>query len=277
MKYLVLGSHGQIGLSLCEYLRAQGHTVTGLDIALDPLHDLRQTDNHVFHDALDRSDFVFHLAWDVGGSGYLQKYQDTYDFISNNLKIAAVTFDAIRHAHKPFIFASSQMASMSYSSYGLTKNLAERMVRALDGITVKFWNVYGIELDPEKTHVVTDFINKARKTGCIDMRTDGRESRQMLHVDDCSRALYQLSVKHDQLPRDHEYHITSFEWHTMLDVAEIIAQHYPGCRIRPADAADDIQKNAKNEPNPHILQYWRPEISLAQGIAQVIDHMETHL
>lgn len=273
MKYLVLGSNGQIGLSLCEYLRSQGHEVRGFDNAVNPRLDLREHNNPQFLQDLNWADFVFHLAWDVGGSGYLAKYQDTYDFISNNLKIATTVFDAIKQTGKPFIFASSQMASMSYSSYGLTKNLAERMVRALDGITVKFWNVYGIELDPAKTHVVTDFINKAREKKLIDMRTDGRESRQMLHADDCSRALYILSQRYEELPRDREYHITNFEWNTMLEVAGIVAEHFPGTRVQPASTPDLVQKDAKNEPDPYILEYWRPEISLRQGIADIVQHM----
>lgn len=273
MKYLVLGSNGQIGLSLCDYLKSQGHEVRGFDNAVNPRLDLREHNNPQFLQDLDWCDFVFHLAWDVGGSGYLAKYQDTYDFISNNLKIATTVFDAVKKTGKPFIFASSQMASMSYSSYGLTKNLAERMVRALDGITVKFWNVYGIELDPAKTHVVTDFINKAREKKVIDMRTDGRESRQMLHADDCSRALYILSQRYEELPRDREYHITNFKWNTMLEVAGIVAEHFPGTRVQPADTPDLVQKDAKNEPDPYILEYWQPEISLRQGIADIVQHM----
>lgn len=274
MKYLVLGSSGQIGLSLVDYLKTQGHDVLTYDIAQDPSQDLRAPQCETFSKIVQESDFVFHLAWDVGGSGYLAKYQDTFDFIHNNLAITVNSFSILRQYKKPFIFASSQMASMSYSSYGLTKNLAERLVHALDAITVKFWNVYGIELDPAKTHVITDFINKAKTNRLIDMRTDGTESRQMLHADDCSRALYTLSQRYDELPRDKEYHITNFEWSTMLDVAKLIAEHFPGTKVRPSDAKDDVQKNAKNEPDPWILNFWRPEISLEQGISQIVKKME---
>jgi nucleoside-diphosphate-sugar epimerase len=273
MNYLVLGSQGQIGLSLCDYLRSQGHSVRGFDITINPRHDLRVENNAYLTQDLDWCDFVFHLAWDVGGSTYLAQHQDSYDFISNNLRIATSVFDQLKRTGKPFLFASSQMASMSYSSYGLTKNLAERMVRALDGITVKFWNVYGIELDPDKTHVITDFINKARDTGVIDMRTDGTESRQMLHAHDCSRALYNLSQRYHELPREQEYHITSFQWNTMLEVAQEVAGHFPGTEIRPADRRDDVQKDAKNEPDRFILNYWQPEIDLSAGIAQIVSEL----
>lgn len=273
MKYLVLGSKGQIGLSLCQYLRAQGHEVQEFDIADGLRYDLRRLNNADLRWCLGECDFVYFLAWDVGGSQYLARYQDTYDFMMNNVAIMHTVFEALKDSGRDFIFASSQMASMSYSSYGLTKSLAERLTQTLRGITVKFWNVYGIELDPDKTHVVTDFINKARETKIINMRTDGRESRQMLHADDCSRALYILSQQYKDLPRDREYHVTNFSWNTMLEVAEIVAEHFPGTQVQPADVPDTVQKDAKNEPDPYILEYWRPEISLRQGIADIVQHM----
>jgi len=273
MKYLVLGSSGQIGLSLCKYLRDQGHEVTEFGLANGMRFDLRRLYNPDFRKALSRCDFVYFLAWDVGGSTYLARYQDTYEFVMNNVAIMHNVFECLREAGKPFIFASSQMASMSYSSYGLTKSLAEKITQTLGGVVVKFWNVYGIEHDPEKTHVVTDFINKARRNKLIDMRTDGTESRQMLHADDCSRALYILSQRYQDLPRDKEYHITNFQWNTMLEVAQIIAEHFPGTQVQPAASKDMVQKDAKNEPDPHILEYWKPEISLRQGIADIVDHM----
>ena len=259
-------------IALTQFLREQGHTVSTFDIADNFIEDLRQP-NAQLNGAMNDCDFVFFLAWDVGGSAYLAKYQDTFDFVQNNLKIIVNTFDTIKQHNKPFIFASSQMANMSYSSYGLTKSIGEKITSILGGVTVKFWNVYGIEHDPEKTHVVTDFINKARDTGIINMRTDGTEQRQMLHADDCSECLYMLSQKYNELPRDKEYHVSNFEWNTMLDVAEIIAGHYPGTVIKPSTAKDTVQKDKRNEPDTWILNYWKPKISLVDGIKDIIKEM----
>jgi nucleoside-diphosphate-sugar epimerase len=273
LKYLVLGSAGQVGLALCDYLSEQGHTVSTYDVATDKNQDLRVPANPVLEQLVGASDFVFFLAWDVGGSTYLAKYQDTFEFIQNNLKIITNTFEILKKHNKPFIFASSQMANMSYSSYGLTKSMGEKITSVLGGVTVKFWNVYGIEQDLEKTHVVTDFINKAKTTGVINMLTDGTESRQMLHATDCSECLYILSTKYNELPRDQEYHITSFEWTTMVDIANMIAGHFPGTVVQPAQAKDMVQKDKRNEANASILAYWKPKISLVDGIKNIIDEM----
>jgi nucleoside-diphosphate-sugar epimerase len=273
LKYLVLGSAGQVGLALCDYLKEQGHEVLTYDIAANSGQDLRKADNTELNQLVGDSDFVFFLAWDVGGSTYLARYQDTFEFIQNNLKIITNTFEVLEKQKKPFIFASSQMANMSYSSYGLTKSMGEKITSVLGGVTVKFWNVYGIEQDPEKTHVVTDFINKAKHTGIINMLTDGTESRQMLHATDCSECLYILSTKYPELPRDQEYHITSFEWTTMLEIANMIAEHFPGTVVQPAQAKDMIQKDKRNEADKTILNYWQPKISLGEGIKNIINEM----
>lgn len=275
MKYLVLGSKGQIGGSLTPYLRNEGHEVIEFDIRDGNEYDLRISSKKLIK-SMHECDFVFFLAWDVGGSIYLERYQDTYEFIMNNVKIIDIVFECLNETKKPFIFASSQMANMSYSSYGVTKSIGERLARSLNGVTVKFWNVYGYETDPEKTHVITDFINKAMNTYCIDMRTDGSESRQMLYADDCSECLYNLSLQYDSLPRDKEYHVTSFEWITIHEIAEIVARRFPGTTVVRAKSKDLIQKDLRNEPDPWILNFWKPKTSIRSGIILVADQMYIH-
>ena len=73
------------------------------------------------------------------------------------------TFELLYKEKKRFIFATSQMSNMIYSSYGVLKRIGEDITKSLGGISVRFWNVYGIENDMEKSHVVTDFIIKAKK------------------------------------------------------------------------------------------------------------------
>lgn len=277
MKYLVLGSSGQIGVPLCDYLNELGHTVLTFDICSSTDEDLRISNNPKLDRYMQECDFVFFLAWDVGGSRYLSKYQDTYDFISNNVKIIANTFESIKKHNKPFLFASSQMANMSYSTYGISKALGEKTSAALNGITVKFWNVYGPEHDLEKAHVITDFILKAKTTGVIDMLTDGTEYRQLLHATDCSKCLYTLSTKYNELPRNQEYHVTSFEWVSILQVANIIADNFPGTIVSPVVSKDTVQQDKRNEADPLILNYWKPEISLAVGIKNIINQMEKYI
>jgi nucleoside-diphosphate-sugar epimerase len=269
MKYLVLGSEGQIGMELCKFLRNKGETVIEFDNAKIPSQDLRIP--NIIDDLVMESDFVMFLAFDVGGSRYLKKYQHTYEFIENNTKLTLYTFESLKKHNKPFIFASSQMANMSYSPYGVCKSLGEIFSTALNGVTVKFWNVYGPEHDLEKSHVVTDFILKAKK-GQITMMTDGTEERQFLHAEDCSNCLYILSQKYNEIDRSKNLHITNFEWNTILEVANIIRETIP-CEVIPSTEKDSVQLNKKNEPDPYILNFWKPEISLKEGINKIINEM----
>jgi nucleoside-diphosphate-sugar epimerase len=270
MKYLVLGSAGQVGAELCKFLRNENHEVVEFDIASDDSQDLRIP--NVIDNLVEESDFVMFLAFDVGGSRYLKKYQHTYEFIENNTKLTLYTFESLKKHNKPFIFASSQMANMSYSPYGICKSLGEVYAKALNGLTVKFWNVYGPEHDLEKSHVITDFILKA-KEGKIEVLTDGKEERQFLHAEDCSRCLLTLSEKYDEIDRESNLHITNFGWNTILEVAEIINEVIP-CEIIPSTEIDTVQLNKRNEPDTYILNFWKPEISLKEGIKKIIQEME---
>lgn len=274
MKYLILGSEGQIGAALTSYLKTKNHEVLEFDIVNSKDQDLRIVNNPLLEEAVRASDFIFFLAFDVGGSRYLQTYQQTFDFISNNTKIVNNTFDLIHKYNKPFIFASSQMANMSYSSYGRMKSVGESYTEILGGVVVKFWNVYGLEHDMEKSHVITDLIIKANNTGVIDLLTDGTEERQFLYADDCCEALLILSENYNQIPRDKNLHITNFEWNTVLDVANIIAGEFPNSKVIPKiDSKDLVQKNKRNEPDDFIFKYWKPKTKIDEGIRGVISKM----
>ena len=184
MRVLVLGSSGQVGAYLTEYLREKGHTVIEFDKNRSVQDDLTIIPCHDLGNQIMMSDFVFFLAFDVGGSHYLKKYQHTFGFINNNTRMMANVFDLLGQYKKPFIFASSQMSNMSYSPYGVMKRVGELYTKSLNGLIVKFWNVYGIEKDMEKAHVITDFIKKGFETGTIDMMTDGTEEREFLYAED---------------------------------------------------------------------------------------------
>ena len=273
MKYLILGSSGQIGTALTQWCDNNEIAYEGFDIARAQEEDLRVEQNPRLLEALSDADFVMFLAYDVGGSRYLSGKQNQLEFISNNARLMEYTFQAIHDSGKPFIFISSQMANLSFSPYGALKVVGEHYTRALGGIIVKLWNVYGVETDMEKSHVITDFIHKAKDTRCIDMITDGTESRQFLHAEDCSRCLLTLAEQYESIPRDQELHIASGSWNTILEVAQLVAALFPGTAIQPAEAKDEVQQDARIDPDPFIQKYWTPTIQLEAGIHRVAKDM----
>ena len=278
MRITILGSSGQIGAYLTEYLRKKGHEVTEFDKNLDDRHDMTVIPNIKLHGAIKDSDFVFFLAFDVGGSHYLKKYQHTFKFLDNNARMMVNAFEYIQQYDKPFVFASSQMSSMSYSPYGVMKRVGELYTKSLGGLIVKFWNVYGIEKDMEKAHVITDFIKKGFETGVIDMMTDGTEAREFLYAEDCCEALETVMEKYEDFTSEDDLHITSFSSTSIMAIARIIQGIFKADQrkvdIVPAKSKDEVQKDARNEANPYITTWWTSKTSIEDGIEKIFNEMK---
>lgn len=279
MKVLILGSGGQIGAYLKEYLRKKEHEVLEFDIVNGEDEDLRKIPNSKLMHDIRLVDFVFFLAFDVGGSRYLKKYQHTYEFINNNTRIMANVFQYLHEYRKPFVFASSQMSNMSYSPYGVMKRVGEMYTQNLKGLIVKFWNVYGIEKDHEKSHVITDFIRKGFEEGEFEMLTDGTEERQFLYAEDCCEALETIMENYDNFKPTDPLHITSFRSESIKSIAEIIQGQFGligkhNVKIKPGLAKDSVQMDKRNEADNYILGWWIPKTTIDVGIAKVFNEMK---
>ena len=278
-KILVLGSSGQIGAYLTEYLRKKGHEVSEFDIVNGEEEDLTKIPNTKLMHDIRLADFVFFLAFDVGGSRYLKKYQHTYDFINNNIRLMANVFQYLAEYRKPFVFASSQMSNMGHSPYGVLKRVGELYTQTLGGLTVKFWNVYGVEKDQEKSHVITDLIRKGFEEGEFEMLTDGTEERQFLYAEDCCEGLETVMECYDNFKPTDPLHITSFRNDSIKSVAEMIQGQFNligkyDVKIKPGIAKDSVQMDKRNEADTYITGWWIPKTPLYQGIAKVFEEMK---
>ena len=279
MNITILGSAGQIGAYLTEYLRKKGYEVTEFDVVNGEDEDITTIPNPKLMRVIRMTDFVFVLAFDVGGSRYLKKYQHTFDFVNNNTRILANVFNLLGEYKKPFVFASSQMSNMSYSPYGVLKRVGELYTQTLKGLTVKFWNVYGVENDPEKSHVITDFIRRGFEEGQFEMLTDGTEERQFLYAEDCCEALETVMENYTDFKPEDPLHITSFRSETIKEVAAMIK----GCfytdgmydvEINPGLAKDSVQMDKRNEADNYILSWWVPKTTIDKGIRKVYSEMK---
>ena len=280
MKITVLGSSGQIGAYLTEYLRNKGHYVYEFDKNHNPHEDLTLIPNPLLEERIADSDFVFFLAFDVGGSRYLKKYQHTFKFVDNNTRLMASVFSMLEKYNKRFVFASSQMSNMSHSPYGTLKRVGELYTQTLKGLTVKFWNVYGIEKDMAKAHVITDFIRKGFEHGDFDMMTDGTEERQFLYAEDCCEALETVMESYTDFKPEDPLHITSFHPSSIKEVAHIIQGQFNmighPIKINPGSAKDSVQMDKRNEADTYITGWWLPKTNLQDGIAKVFNEMKAH-
>ena len=261
MNILVLGSEGVIGTALCKVLEDHGHRVMRWDIKLRNEHDMSNSLNvYRLKSAIDVSDFVFFLAYDVGGAKYI--WDVDLDFINQNNMIMINTFNLL--ANKKFIFASSTMFNMD-NVYGTLKYIGEHYTRKLGGLSARFWNVYGPETVSEKSHVITDMIHKYKMNGYIDLMTDGEEERQFLHTSDCAKCLNNVMERYEEILKETDsVDITSFESIKIKDVARYICED-----VRPSEKKRNTHTKF-NEPRDFILRYWKPEMSLKEGIASLL-------
>lgn len=291
MKHLVLGSSGQVGSHLVNYLKLNKQEVIEWDIELSNIYDLSDkkiTDTYLNY-AMEQSDFVHFLAFDVGGSKYLEKYQDTYKFINNNINLMNNVFSILEKNNKPFYFASSQMSNMFNSTYGRLKAVGESYTKSLNGLNIRFWNVFGVENNPEKTHVITDFVRMALNNKKIVMRTNGNESRNFLYADDAVKMLYNCSIsffdknkldylkslekKFDAIPICADQNNTI----TIKGIAEIVDNLLDNLNeIIIGDKVDIIQPIVNNIPSfsNEELQFLLQEkkfTSIKEGISKIIE------
>lgn len=215
-KNLVLGGSGTIGKPLCQHLASIGEQVVNLDIKEG--FDLRTGSLDSYSDV----DYVWFLAWEVGGAKYLSNPDFQLQIIKNNILICNNVFNFLEKNKIPFIFTSSQLAAID-NNYGITKILGEAWANELGGKIARFWNVYGWEEPGEKSHVIPDMIIKALTTKNINLITDGTEERQFIYVDDCIRNLVKYRDNNDLKM----LHLSNGKWISIADLAQTISMLIP--------------------------------------------------
>ena len=192
----------------------------------------------------------------------------------------ANVFSVIKKYNKKFIFTSTQMSNMNYSTYGLLKKLGEEVTKSLNGVYVKLWNIYGIERDFRKSlshDVITDFILMGLKDKKIDMITNGNESREFLYADDCSMGLFTIMNKFNFfLKKKTELHLSTGKKTKVMEIAKIIKKillkRNIDIKIKPSLKKDDVQNNANNKANKFLHKYYKPKVNLEQGIEKIVDY-----
>ena len=260
MRNLILGSEGFVGTSLCRYLESNGEEIVRLDIKRSSDEDLRNASIDVGH--IDR---IYFLAWDVGGAKYLYLEETQHDQLDWNLKILLNVMPQLKLAKVPFLFVSSQLAEEYDNAYGVTKRLGEVWTHIIGGVRVRLWNVYGeLEEPSRRSQVVSDFVHQAVMDVRIKMMTSGEKRKQFVHIDDVCRA---MQMAFDLSP-DGIYDITSFEWITIFDVAQIIVDE-AGANVTPRD----YRGFAPSTPMCGRVPRRLPEVDQEEDLPRLVDEL----
>jgi nucleoside-diphosphate-sugar epimerase len=232
----------------------EGQEVISLDLKTD--FDLRKHSLKPY----SNFDFIWFLAWDVGGSNYLVNPDYQQDILLNNVIICERVFDFLYRSKIRFLFTTSQLSG-SDNAYGITKMLGEYWTYQIGGKLARLWNVYGWEPPGIRSHVIPDLVMMGLKEKAIYLQTSGQERRQFIFDSDCVDALIQLR----ETPGCNYADITKPPWFTIKQVADEI-----GRQINvPVFRGKTIGYNKIVEPEKP-LKGWTPKIDLQQGISRVI-------
>lgn len=252
-KNLVLGGAGLIGRALCSRLESEGQEVTSLDLRTG--FDLRKDSLEPY----SNFDFVWFLAWDVGGSKYLMNSYCQQDILLNNARICERVFDFLYGTKTGFLFTTSQLSG-SDNAYGITKMLGEYWTRQIGGKLARLWNVYSWEPPGIRSHVIPDLVMMALNKKAIHLQTSGQERRQFIFDADCADALVQLRNV------DTSYaDITAPPWVTIEGVANEIGRQLNV----PISTGKTIGYDRIVNPDKPLAG-WHPNITLEEGISRVI-------
>jgi len=260
MRELVLGGDGLIGSTLVRKLTELGGDVRSLDLKSGC--DLRTVDDQPFREA----DRVWFLAWDTGGARYIEAVDRQHEQYKHNCELTVHVLDALSRTKTPFLFVNSQLAGLP-TAYGTTKLMAASWSAQLGGKVARLWNTYGWEEPDVRSHVITDLVLSGLTRGRVTCMTDGNERRRFIYKTDCAAALIRLFEGPEQIAE-----IAGPEWITIRQVGEEVARQL-NVEFEPGEG---VGSEVMVDPQ-ELLPGWQPQVTLTDGIREVISDARAYL
>jgi nucleoside-diphosphate-sugar epimerase len=304
---LVLGAGGFIGGHLVNRLKEEGFWVRGVDRKQNEwqpvytdhfiLGDLR--DINVVKESFEGSfDFVFQLAADMGGAGFVFTGRHDADLVTNsamiNLNVARVASQSnigvlffsssacVYPSHNQLypdniiISEDSAFPANPDSVYGWEKLFSEivydsyRRNYNLDIRVARFHNIYGEKGTwkggrEKSIAALCRKIAQAKNKGEVEVWGDGTQTRSYLHVEDCLDAVLALVNS----PYKETVNIGSEEMVSINQLISMISSiARKNIRVKYVLNNAPVGVKARTSDNRLIkrLLGWSPRISLEEGL-----------
>src|SRR5215470_9054028 len=300
MRILLTGDKGYIGAVMVPLLVLDGHTVTGLDSdwfeqsgfselprdivsRKQDLRDLQPSD-------LEGFDAVIHLAGLSNDPLGDLNPSLTYDI--NHVASVQLAKLAKKAGVRRFLFSSScsiygaaspedlldeRADFRPVTPYGRSKVLVERDVAQLADSNfsptfLRNATAYGVSPRLRFDLVLNNLVAWALTTGRIYIKSDGTPWRPIVHIEDISRA----SIAVLNAPRE-AIHCEAFnvgqtdENYQIRDLAEIVRETVPGCRIEYAqDGSPDTRCYRVNFSKiKRMLPQFKPRWNARDGATEL--------
>jgi len=311
LKVCVAGGAGFIGSHIAKRLRDEGHYVVSADWKkcqyyeddqyCDKFYllDLRLLENQKI--VTKDCDWVFNMAADMGGMGFIQSNHSVITF--NNTLLSLNCTEACRaNGVKRMFYASSACAYPEHiqvdtdlshglkesdawpaapqDMYGLEKLYGEEIAKAyakdFEGLQTRigrFHNIYGGHATWKggREKAPAAFCRKAAAANegeTIEMWGDGKQTRSFCYIDDCVEGVLRL-MRSDYTDT---LNIGSDEMVTMNYMQEL-AMGFEGKKltIKHIPGPEGVRgRNSNNELIKKVLG-WAPSITLADGLKMTYD------
>jgi nucleoside-diphosphate-sugar epimerase len=303
MRVLVTGHNGYIGSVMVPLLAAAGHEVSGLDAdffepcllpgqpvppRVPSLHkDLRDVEVH----DLQGFEAVIHLA---GLSN------DPLGNLDSSLTYEINDAASIRFARlakeagvRRFLFSSScstygaagddfldeTAAFNPVTPYGVSKVRLEQQLAAMadesfSPVYLRNATAYGVSPRLRVDLVLNNLVGWALTTGRIHMMSDGTPWRPLVHIEDIGRAFLAALEAPVETVHDQAFNVgRTSENYRIRELAEIVAETVPGCRITYAEGAGPDKRCYRVDCGKieRVLPAYRPQWDAHRGARELYD------
>jgi UDP-glucose 4-epimerase len=303
----ITGGAGFIGSNLADALIARGVEVSIVDDfrtgrhefiadALDHsgvrLFEGDVLDEAILRDAFRGCDWVFHLQANADVRRGLD--HPDRDLTQNTLAtgrvleamraegISRIAFSSTGSVYgEPEVFPTPEDAPfpIQTSLYGASKLAGEGLIEAyaagfgFTGLIFRFVSILGERYT--HGHVFDFYRSLQRDPTRLRVLGDGRQEKSYLYVGDCVSAILTAADHHDEQPGAHVYNLGTQETIVVDDSIQIIAEHL---RLSPAVEHTGGRRGWTGDSPLIKLDTtrirnlgWRPELTIAEGIARTLD------